>query len=191
MREWPTDSAATSAFFSAWRSRMSGFFAPARTARPTPDLPSFICDPETMSCFCASSAMPSSVRITTSARLPAAMSFNSAWVAWNSARRDGAAASSTPLSASVLMTVRSLKAGFDGDIDVVRAAVDVAEELRLAEGARAVRHAQADVGIARDAEVDARVEIVEQLPGAAAVLRLVALLHERHVLGIGKAAAEA
>src|SRR5258708_11423435 len=106
-------------------------------------------------------------------------------------RRRGGAASSTPFMASVLNMDTSLKSGFDGDIDVIGASVDAAEELGLADIPRAVRDADADVSIARHAHVEARVEVVEELPVAAAAPALVVLLHLADLLGIGKTRAEA
>src|SRR4029078_10699357 len=64
------------------------------------------------------------------------------------------------------------------------------EELRLAEFTRAVRDAHAQVGIAPDAEVYARVNVVEEPPVAAVVRRLVAQLHGGNLLGIRQAAAD-
>src|SRR3954462_3404893 len=136
-------------------------------------------------------SMPSAVRMTTSALAPSAIDFSSACVAWNSARNPGAAASSAPLSASVLRTLMSLKGGFEGEVDVIGASSHVAEELRLAERARAVRHAQPDVSVACHAHVEARVQVAQELPVATAVLRLVAQLHERDLLGVGQAEAHA
>src|SRR3954470_13150586 len=170
---------------------MSGFGAPARTAMPTPERPS-------SSRVCGSTApcptswsVPSAVRMTTSALAPSAIDFRSACVAWNSARSPGAAASSAPLRASVLRTLMSLKGGFEGEVDVIGASVHVAEELRLAERARAVRHAQPEVSVACHTHVEARVQVAQELPVAAAVLRLVAQLHERDLLGVGEAEAHA
>src|SRR5438552_4520360 len=93
--------------------------------------------------------------------------------------------------ASVLSMEISLKGGFEGDIDVIGASVHVAEELRLAESARAVRGADADVGLARHAHVEARIEIAEELPIAAAAPALVVELHLRDLLRIRKAGSDA
>src|SRR5882762_124776 len=134
--------------------------------------------------------MPSEVRMTTSALSPAAMDLRSACVAWNCTRSPGAASSSAPFMASVLSTERS-KGGFDGDIDVIGASVHVAEELGAAERAGAVRYADPDIGLARDPHVDARVEVVEQLPVAAAAPALVAQLHLADLLRVGQARAHA
>src|SRR5438045_2110024 len=191
MRECATDWTFTKVCFSAGTELISGFGAPVRTARPTPEAPSSTrVAAITLPC-CASCSIPSVVRITTSAVSPAAMDLSSACVAWNCTRRPGAAASSTPFMASVLNIDRSLKAGFEGDIDVIGASVHVAEELRLAESARAVRGADADVGLARHAHVEARIEIAEELPVAAAAPALVVELHLRDLLRIRKAGADA
>src|SRR5690242_16093437 len=185
--EWATESAASSDAFNSWSEAMRGLGAPWRTARPTPERPRSSRLPATSRPSFISVSMPSAVRMTTSALLPSAISLRSACVAWNSTRRPGAAASSTPFMASVLRTARSLKAAFDGEVDVIGASIDVAEELRLAEGARAVRDADADVSIARHAHVEARVEVVEELPVAATPPALVVQLHLRDLLGVGEA----
>src|SRR3989441_7367256 len=135
--------------------------------------------------------MPSAVRSTTSARWPAAIALSSACVAWNSTRSSGAAAASTPFMASVLRMLSSLKGGFEREVDVIGASVHVAEELRLAERARAMRGADADVGFFRDAHVEARIEIAEELPVAAAAPALVVQLHLRDLLRIRKAGSDA
>src|SRR5690242_12736298 len=189
--EWATESAASSDAFNSWSEAMRGLGAPWRTARPTPERPRSSRLPATSRPSFISVSMPSAVRMTTSALAPSAIDLRSACVAWNSARRPGAAASSTPFMASVLKTARLLKGGFDGEVDVIGASVHVAEELRLAEGARAVRDAHADVSIARHAHVEARIEIVEELPGAATAAALVMELHLGNLLGVGKAAPHA
>src|SRR5919198_2481938 len=191
MRECATDSAASNARFSASSEPMSGLAAPLRTAMPTPEEPSGRRVPGITLPVPTSWSMPSAVRMTTSALVPSAIDFSSAWVAWNSACRPGAAALSTPFMASVLRTARSSKRGFEREVDVIGASVHIAEELRLAEGARAVRHADADVSIARHAHVEARVEVVEQFPVAAAAPALVTQLHLRDLLGVGKPASHA
>src|SRR5260221_6587436 len=111
-------------------------------------------------------------------------------MAGNSTRSPPAASSSTPFIARVLSTVTS-KRGFEGEVDVIGASVDAAEELRLAERARAVRHAEAEVGFLRDAHVEARIEVAEQLPVAAVAAPLVLQFHLRDLLRIGKAGADA
>src|SRR5918911_1591481 len=189
--EWGTDSAATSVAFSSASEPMRGLGAPLRTARPTPERPRSSRVPDWTRPSFASVSMPSAVRMTTSALLPSAISLRSACVAWNSTRRPGAADSSTPFMARVLRTARSLKAAFDGEVDVIGASIDVAEELRLAEGARAVRDAHADVSIARHAHVEAGIEVVEKLPVAAAAPALVVQLHLRDLLRVGEAAPHA
>src|SRR5436190_148178 len=162
-----------------------------RTAMPTPEEPSGRRLPGTTVPRAVSSSMPSAVSSTTSALAPSAIDLRSACVAWNSARRPGAANSSTPFMASVLRMERSLKGAFEREVDVIGAPVYVTEELRLAEGARAVRHADADVSIARHAHVEARVQVVEQLPVAAAAASLVVQLHLADLLRVGKAAPHA
>src|SRR5438132_2860111 len=92
--------------------------------------------------------------------------------------------------ASVLSTEMS-KGGFEGEVDVIGASVDVAEELRLAERARAVGDADAEVGFVGDAHVEARVEVAEELPVAAVAAPLVVQFHLRDLLRIGKAGADA
>src|SRR5438067_3028037 len=189
--ECATDAAASRVRLSASSEPMSGFGAPLRTARPTPERPSASRVSGSTRPSRARVSTPSSVRMTTSPVAPSAIDLSSAWVAWNSARRPGAAASSAPFSASVLSTVSSLKAGFEREVDVIGASVDVAEELRFPERARAVRHADADIGVARDAHIEARVEVVQELPVAAAAAALVTELHLRDLLRVVKAAPHA
>src|SRR6185503_7171761 len=96
-------------------------------------------------------------------------------------------------------TMSRLEAGLDKAIDVVRAAVHAVEQARRAEDARAVRGADADVGLAQlahleqvaEVDVDGRVEIEQQLRGVAPAQVLVALLAERHAARVGNTAAEA
>src|SRR6266850_1091505 len=84
-------------------------------------------------------------------------------------------------------------------VDEVRAAVDVVEDLRHAEHARAVADPQAEISLAQvsgpeevaDAEVYGRIEVLQQLRGVAAARRLVPRFHEGHALSVGDAAAEA
>src|SRR5207247_9029069 len=191
MRECATDWAFTSVCFRAGTELISGFGAPARTATPTPELPSSMRLAGTTLPCRASSSMPSAVRITMSALSPSAIDLSSACVAWNWTRSPGAASSSTPFMASVLSMEISLKGGFEGDIDVIGASVHVAEDLLLAESARAVRGADADVGLARHAHVEARIEIAEELPVAAAAPALVVELHLGDLLRIRKAGSDA
>src|SRR5260370_129201 len=82
---------------------------------------------------------------------PRAMDVMRACVASHWMRRRGAEGSSSPVIGSVLNMGRALKSGFDGDIDVIGASVDAAEELGLADLPRAVRDADADISIARHA----------------------------------------
>src|SRR5438105_4153269 len=189
--ECATEAAASKVSFSSCKDPMRGFGAPLRTARPTPERPRSRRVALSSLPAAASCSMPSAVRITTSALAPSAMDFSSACVAWNSARKPGAAASSTPFMASVLRTASSLKAGFEREVDVIGAPVHVAQELRFAEGARAVRYADADVSIARHAHVEARVEVAQKLPVAAAAAALVAELHLGDLLGVGEPASHA
>src|SRR4051812_12598173 len=170
---------------------MRGLRAPARTASPTPEVPSSMRVAGTMLPCLASWSMPSAVRMTTSARWPSAMDFSSACVAWYSTFRPGMVSCSTPFRASVLRIARSSKSGFDGDIDVVGASVHVAEELGLAELARAMRDADADISIARNTHIEARIQVIEELPRAAVAPGLVMVLHLADLLRVGKPRAEA
>src|SRR5256885_15950580 len=128
-REWATELAESTASLKACSEPMPGLRAPARTARPTPEVPSSTRVAATILPWPASWSMPSTVRITTSALSPAAIDLRSACVAWYSTRKSLTETSSAPFRASVLSTVMSLKGGFDGDIDVIGAPVYVAEEL--------------------------------------------------------------
>src|SRR5882672_2432481 len=93
----------------------------------------------------------------------------------------------------------ALKSCLEINVDVIGAAVDVAVQARPAEDAGAVRDAEAKVGVVQvlaadqvaDAEVDARIEGVEQLRLVAPPLREVAVLAEGNALGPGEADAEA
>src|SRR5688572_25030388 len=92
-----------------------------------------------------------------------------------------------------------LETHLDIAVDVVGAAVHAVEEPHRAEDARAVRHADADVGFLElvraeeiaHVDVDRRIEVPEELRGIAAAQLLVAPLAEGNAARVRDAAAEA
>src|SRR5258705_7241693 len=106
---------------------------------------------------------------------------------------------SFPPDAYCLVFAARLKLGLEINVDVIRAAVDVAEQARGAEDAGPVRDAEAEEGFVpllradevADAEIDRGVEGLEELRLVAAALGEVAVLAERNPLRPGQAEPEA
>src|SRR5260370_5088951 len=102
-------------------------------------------------------------------------------------------------SASGARACSDLHPPLDVRVDEIRAAVDVVEDLRHPEDARAVAGAETEIGLAQlslpeqvaDADVDGRIAVLEQFRGVPAAHRLVPRFDERHALRVREAAAEA